>query len=120
VMKFHAKQSRQPLFTANLRDALIADLADQAAKEGEDASIPALSRCMDKLTESDRRTATLCYVEGLPVRHVADSMGRSPQSVHNSLCRIRKWLLDCIQRDLRASDSPSTIRHNASSREDRS
>ena len=111
VMKFHTKQSRQAAFTASLRDALMANLANQAAKEETTTSLPALSRCMDRLTESDRRTVTLCYAEGLPVRQVADAMGRSPQSVHNSLCRIRKWLLDCIQRELRESDARASIQH---------
>jgi RNA polymerase sigma-70 factor, ECF subfamily len=107
IMKFYTKRSRQYTFTATLRDALMAEVVDRAAKEDSASNLAALSACMERLTESDRTMVTLCYEEGLPVREVADSLGRSPQSVHNSLSRIRKWLLDCTERKLRAADMPT-------------
>ena len=61
---------------------------------------------------------TLCYAEGVSVRQLADAMGRSPQSVHHSLRRIRNWLLDCIHRELRQADMPTAILHGISDKED--
>jgi RNA polymerase sigma-70 factor, ECF subfamily len=119
VMKFYTKQSRRDAFTASLRDALMADVAVRATEEDAATSLAALTGCMERLTENDWKMVTLCYAEGLPVRQVADAMGRSPQSVHNSLCRIRKWLLDCIQRNLRASDMPTAVHDNVLKQEDR-
>ena len=60
----------------------------------------------------------LCYVEGIPVRQIADAMGRSPQSVHNSLRRIRSWLLECIQRELNRADTPAHTSHGILKEED--
>jgi RNA polymerase sigma-70 factor, ECF subfamily len=119
VMKFHTKQSRHIAFTDTLRDALMVDVAHRATEEDAATSLAALAGCMERLAENDRRMATLCYAEGLPVRQVADAMGRSPQSVHNSLCRIRKWLLDCVRRNLRASDMPASVHDNVLKQEDR-
>ena len=35
-----------------------------------------------------------------------------PESVHRSLRRIRKWLLDCIHRKTRQSDTAFLLRHD--------
>lgn len=110
VMRFHTQKSRQTAFKASLRDVLITDIANQAASDNPTAGLSSLSRCMDKLSESDRKMAMLCYAESVPVRNVAGAMGRSPESVHNSLCRIRKWLLECIRRESKKSDMPSLPR----------
>jgi RNA polymerase sigma-70 factor, ECF subfamily len=104
VMKFQTKQLRREAFTSRLRDAMMLDVADRSVDMAA-ASLAALAACMDRLTENDRRMVTLCYGESIPVREVADALGRSPQSVHNSLCRIRKWLLECIDRELRQADT---------------
>lgn len=119
VMKFHTKQARHAAFTASLRDALMVDAVGLAEEQDAETSLRMLAGCMDRLTENDRRMVTLCYAEGLPVRRVADAMDRSPQSVHNSLCRIRKWLLNCIQRNLRVSHTPVAVHDNVLEQEDR-
>ena len=118
VMKFRTKQARYAAFTATLRDALMADVAERSADDVA-ASLTTLSRCMDRLTDNDRRIVTLCYGETVPVRQMADAMGRSPQSVHHSLCRIRKWLIDCIDRGLRREDMPAPISCDVVNPEDR-
>ena len=61
---------------------------------------------------------TLCYAEGESVSRVADAMGRSPQSVHNSLRRIRNWLLDCIRRELKQADMSAPVHRNLLKEED--
>ena len=106
VMDFHKKRSRHMAFTTGLRDALLVEMAGRGA-ETPATSLTALSRCMEHLTPSDRRMVTLCHGEGVPVRQIADVMGRSPQSIHHSLRRIRKWLLECIHRELKRADVPA-------------
>ena len=118
VMNFQKTQSRRAAFTASLRDALKVDFADRSREEAA-ASLAALSGCMDRLTPDDREMATQCYGEGVPVRQVADTLGRSPESVHRSLRRIRKWLLDCVRRDLRRAAAPAPIDRNFLTQEDR-
>ena len=79
VMKFQTKQSRREVFTASLRDALKADFADRSSEEVV-ASVAALSGCMDRLSQNDQRLLKLCYVEDIPIRQIADAMGRSPKA----------------------------------------
>jgi RNA polymerase sigma-70 factor, ECF subfamily len=105
VMKFRTKQARLVAFTARLRNAMMADIAERSAEEAA-AGLTALSGCMDRLAASDRKLVTLCYGESVPVRQIADALGRSPQSVHHSLCRIRNWLLGCVRRELSREERP--------------
>ena len=60
----------------------------------------ALARCTAKLARSDRKLLEAWYDESSGVAAVAEREGRSPQSVHNSLRRIRRALFECIRRTL--------------------
>jgi RNA polymerase sigma-70 factor, ECF subfamily len=117
VMDFQKQQKRRVVFTASLRDALMAEITIRST-EAETTILTALSGCMDKLTPSDQRIVNLSYVEGVPIRQIADAMGRSPESVHNSLHRIRGWLLACIQRELKQTGNPAPIHHSIAREED--
>jgi RNA polymerase sigma-70 factor, ECF subfamily len=108
AMNAQQKQARFLAFTDRMRDALRAEFVDQPV-ETPATSLAALSGCMDRLTENDQRIVKLCYVEDIPVRQLADALGRSPESVHNSLLRIRTWLLDCIHRELKQADMPVSV-----------
>ena len=105
VMRHRTKQARLMAFSARLREAMMGDVAGRDADEAA-AGLTALSGCMDRLAPADREMVTLCYGESVPVRRIADSLGRSPSSIHHSLCRIRKWLLGCVRRELRREDLP--------------
>ncbi len=108
VMNFQKKQKRHAVFAASVRDALMTEFATRSS-EAASAGLASLSDCMDRLTQNDQRMVKLCYVEGVPVRELADAMGRSPESVHNTLHRIRSWLLNCIRRELERADTPAPI-----------
>jgi RNA polymerase sigma-70 factor (ECF subfamily) len=116
VMNFRQKQARRVAFADNVRDALMAEVASREV-EAASASLQALPNCMERLTQSDRRMVTQCYAEGESVRQLAHAMGRSPQSIHHSLRRIRNWLLECIQRELRQADTSAPVPHDASDKE---
>lgn len=70
-----------------------------------DSYTPALLGCMDKLSEDDRQLVTLCYAAQSSLTQTAKRLGRSPQSVCNSLGRIRRALFDCIRQATRGEDS---------------
>jgi RNA polymerase sigma-70 factor, ECF subfamily len=116
-MNFRTVQSRRATFTAGLRDALMAEVGHVEA-EAAAADLTALGSCMERLPHNDRQLITLCYVEGESVSQVADAAGRSPQSVHNSLRRIRNWLLDCIRREVKRADMPAPVHGNLLNEED--
>lgn len=108
AMKFQSQKSRRVAFIARVRDVLETEFT-RRGEEDATANLAALSGCMERLTTDDRRTVTLCYGDSVPVRQVAGTLGRSPESVHRSLRRIRKSLLDCIRRELRQADLPAPI-----------
>lgn len=85
-------------------EKMLAELTEtQARLESADTAsslesyTPALLRCMDKLPESDCRLIKLCYAMQSNLTQTAKQLGRSPQSVCNSLGRIRRTLFDCIR-----------------------
>ena len=82
------------------KTALLTAIADGEAARPDDA-LAALSGCMGQLPDGDRRLVQLCYGDGLPVRQMAAELGRSPQSIHNSLRRIRTTLLECVERAMK-------------------
>lgn len=118
VMNYHQKQARRVAFADSLREALMAEVASRTT-EPTAACLAALSSCMQRLAQNDRRLITQCYAESESVSHVASTMGRSPQSVHNSLRRIRNWLLECIRRELNQPRIPSPIPPSTHGEEDR-
>jgi RNA polymerase sigma-70 factor, ECF subfamily len=60
--------------------------------------------CMDRLSEPDRQLITRRYTPGGKVNTIAAELNRPPRSVSKSLVRIRRTLLECIDRRLRQED----------------
>ncbi len=117
VLNFQKKQARRTAFTARLRDALLTEVADRGIETAAD-NLSALSGCMERLAENDRQMLKRCYIEDTPIRQIADALARSPKSVQNSLHRIRCWLLECIKRELRRQEAPSSAPHDLPAEED--
>ena len=92
-------------------EEMLAELAEtQAQWESADDSLsesytPTLLQCMQKLPENDSKLIKLCYAVQSNVSQVARQFGRSPQSVCNSLARIRRTLFDCIRQARRGEES---------------
>jgi RNA polymerase sigma-70 factor, ECF subfamily len=72
--------------------------------EESDCRVEALYACMEQLSESDRRLLELRYWEPKTIAEIAAEVGRTPQSVCNSLSRIRARLLECVERTISAED----------------
>jgi RNA polymerase sigma-70 factor, ECF subfamily len=117
IMNFQTTQSRRVVFTAELRNALMAEIADRRP-EDDDVTLTALSDCTDRLSQEDQRLLKLCYVEDVPVRQLADAMGRPPKGVQKSLYRIRTWLLECIRRETKRAGIFARPHHGISKRQD--
>ena len=104
---FRSKSRRRVHFDERLLDELTETqmCLDSA---GPDSSLEAytqsLLRCKDMLPENDRRLIELCYGGSCSITQAAKQLGRSLQSVCNSLSRIRRVLFDCIRRANKAED----------------
>lgn len=81
-------------------DCLLVEAFEEFPREERDDRRTALFDCVRRLRRPDQRLLEECYVKNRRVRSIAEEMQRSPQSVHNSLYRIRTCLLECIQRTL--------------------
>jgi RNA polymerase sigma-70 factor (ECF subfamily) len=96
-------QARKRLrFSDDLTALLIDAFAEIDDKEFDDRQA-ALPGCLDKLPDADRKLLAECYDRGTEVAAVAERMGRSPSSVHNTLRRIRRNLFECIERSMARS-----------------
>ena len=99
VMKYRERQGRSArLFDNSLLEKLAADAAD----ENVVCQVPlqVLENCMGKLSEIDRSLIRRRYQPGTTVQQIASDHGRSANSVSKSLGRIRRALLECIDRTL--------------------
>ena len=99
VANFLRSCSRRRLyFTDELNEMLIEAQEDLMPEDFEERRT-ALVGCLGKLRDRDRQLLTDCYGD-CGVNNVAERHGRSPQSVHNSLRRLRRALYECIRRSL--------------------
>ena len=57
-----------------------------------------LRGCLRMLASPSRELLQLRYDAGLPLRQVAQKLGRTESAVQVALSRVRKWLLECIQK----------------------
>ncbi len=101
VMKFREKRRRDKLqFSDEFVSAIAAEEEDSA--EHDEARRAALAACLGKLKSSDRELIQQRYAPGENGLSVADALGRPINSVYQSLGRIRKALLECINREMAA------------------
>jgi RNA polymerase sigma-70 factor, ECF subfamily len=101
VLNFLRTRSRDRLyFCDELSLALIEAQEALEQEERLEERRAALAGCMKKLRVRDKDLLEACYGRSDGVRDVARVRGRSPQSVHNSLRRIRRALYQCVRRSL--------------------
>jgi RNA polymerase sigma-70 factor, ECF subfamily len=85
-------------------------IAELVAWEGEqpaddtDRRLASLRECMELLADRDRQLIDLRYAAVQAVVDIARQLGRTPQSICNSLGRVRASLLECIRRKLARED----------------
>ncbi len=96
VKKYLARQHRTTPFSQEFVEGFTAWEGSLPAESGN-LGIQALYACMERLNDGDRRILQLRYWERKAVLEIAAELGRSPQSVSNTLGRIRMQLMECVQ-----------------------
>ncbi len=99
VLNFIRKRGREKLCFSEDVATLLAQSTEAQASDLE-AQSAALSDCLQKLTVDQRELINSCYLQDSSVEEVARSRQRSTHSVYNSLRRLRRLLLECVQRAL--------------------
>jgi RNA polymerase sigma-70 factor, ECF subfamily len=105
VAHFEVLAYRRTSVRSKLRfdDSLVSTLAETSARamdedgDGKDR-FAQLRKCLSRLSIRDRDLVEMCYRKNQPIHSVATSLGRSSQSVCNSLRRIRMALAECVDR----------------------
>ena len=107
VRKF--RRERQPV--SGLDDDVLSQLAHamHSAAEAGDLSErkSALRNCLAKLTDDEHALLKHIYIEQQQIKLVAEQLGRLPQSISNTLRRVRLALFECIERSVAASGRAS-------------
>lgn len=101
VLKFRQRKHREKLrFTDEFIDAVAKEVLERS--EELERRRHALEHCLEKLRPDDRKLIHRRYQPGERGKFVAEDLGRPANSVYQSLGRIRKTLLECMQRRLAA------------------
>jgi RNA polymerase sigma-70 factor, ECF subfamily len=104
VRKFQSQGRRRQIHFSDAFARRLADVQAGLKFEEPEARRSALPGCIEKLPPSQRELLSLCYGGEQRVAEVAEKLGRSASSVHNSLKTIREKLLDCIERAVREDE----------------
>ncbi len=97
ILHFQRDRRRTPL---RFSEKALTNLAEvQASQDGEAQRFrqKMLAECVDELSPPDHELVDLCYGGQNSIKHVAEILQRSPQTLYNSVSRIRRVLFDCIR-----------------------
>jgi RNA polymerase sigma-70 factor, ECF subfamily len=100
VMNFLRARNRDRVYFGDELSLALIEAQETLEQERLEERRVALAGCMKKLRERDRDLVEACYGRSVGVREVARVRGRSAQSIHNSLRRIRRSLFECVSRSL--------------------
>ncbi len=100
ALNFLRSRSRQRIHFSDELALMLIEAHEELAEEPLEDRRSALEACMKKLRGRDQELLTACYGRAARIPEVAEGWGRSPQSIHNSLRRIRRTLYECVSRTL--------------------
>jgi RNA polymerase sigma-70 factor (ECF subfamily) len=97
VLNYRRTKGRSRLlFNDELMQQLMESQAEASQADRSETRAAFLQECMKSLTAVDRTLVEKCYLGSMRIQQVAAALGRSPQSICNSLRRIRTALLSCV------------------------
>jgi RNA polymerase sigma-70 factor, ECF subfamily len=100
VLNFLRARSRDRLYFSDELSLALIEAQEELEQEHLEDRRMALAGCMKKLRDRDKDLLEACYIRSTGVQDAARARGRSTQSIHNSLRRIRRALFDCVRRSL--------------------
>jgi len=113
VLSFRKRQKKQAM---PLERKFIEAVSKEYGRMADDLEeqLLALAECVDKLPAGERDLIVACYEPETTIREVAARLGRPEGTVYKSLTRIRRELLDCIERSVseggpKSDDRPSPL-----------
>ena len=105
VMKYRSRKKRDRMKFSDEFLETVSRESLERSDELEDRQ-KALAECIEKLRPRDRELIQQRYAPGEKGKHLAEQIGRPANSVYQSLGRIRRSLMECIQRRLQPGGAP--------------
>ncbi|MEQ8848974.1 sigma-70 family RNA polymerase sigma factor [Botrimarina sp.] len=87
----------------HLSEPVIEMLASEIEQQPDERRSAALSGCLDRLQQRQRELVERCYLGSSGINAIAESLGLSPAALYMRLHRIRKNLVECVNRELSRS-----------------
>lgn len=84
----------------HLSEPLIEILANEIDDEDLESRTNALTYCLDQLATKQRHLLEQCYLGPNGTKAVAESLGSTVPAIYMRLHRIRKFLVECIEKRL--------------------
>jgi RNA polymerase sigma-70 factor (ECF subfamily) len=100
------RQRNRVIFSERMLEQVAETMADQAMSVRLDSRREALNDCIEKLAKRDRDLLAERFKEGATPHSTAQHIGRSVDAVYKALARIRKALIECVQRTLAREERP--------------
>ncbi len=104
VLNFLRHRSRHRLYFSDTLALLLIEAHEDQDRGSVESRRQALGECLKKLNPKDGRLLDECYADATRITEVARNHGRSSQSIHNSLRRIRHSLFVCVKLSLPDED----------------
>src|SRR5262249_47529354 len=104
VLMYHRKRRRYTFLTPELIETLVGRQSehDQQAHQRRRA----LQNCFEKLPEADRLLLDQRYgAPGSTIRQLAAETGETANVLYKALARVRRQLLDCVNRTLALAEA---------------
>ena len=102
ILKHRRRHARSKLtFSDEFLEAVATDVEERS--EVLEARRHALNHCLDKLKPQDRELIEMRYKSPDEGKEIARKLGRPANSVYQSIGRIRKVLMECVERTVATS-----------------
>ena len=98
-------RKKRPQNSPNFLALMDAFASETEVDDDDEERRSALVDCVHSLKPKDRSLLDMVYADNLAVADVAAQLNRPPGGVSNTLLRIRRFLLECVERKLRREDS---------------
>jgi RNA polymerase sigma-70 factor, ECF subfamily len=105
VLKYRRQCRRRLPFVSEEFIATVAAARESEAEDGQDW-LAKLSQCVEKLTLRDSRIIKARYASNLTIKELAASLGLSANTAYKAVGRIRRELLDCVQKAMAQEEHP--------------
>jgi RNA polymerase sigma-70 factor, ECF subfamily len=91
-------QRQRVCFSDDLLEKMAGHMTTRASSAVHEHRMTALVECVNALSGARRKLLRLFYASRLRIKDLAADLGQSPDAVRMALFRIRRSLLECVQK----------------------